>query len=84
MKKLVKIILPALLFAALLVMNGRMSMKNMAGNITLSKLAISNICNAEFSEYWYPCGNILQCVYVPWEYGCFSAYDGSVCYCYCE
>lgn len=83
MKRLgkIKIILPALLFAALLVMNGRMTMKNTDANISLGQLAVSN---AAYSEYWYPCGDYWTCVYVYEEQCCIPDNEGSVCYCYCD
>ncbi|MBW6536243.1 MAG: hypothetical protein K0B11_14640 [Mariniphaga sp.] len=82
MKKLVKIkiILPALLFAALLAVNGKLATKKSDADITLNQLRITN---AHASEVDYPCGGVM----CRWDYEwgkCWSFGSGSVCYCYCE
>jgi hypothetical protein len=82
MKKLVKIkiILPALLFAALVALNGKLATKKSDADITLKQLRITN---AYASEHDYPCGSI-PC---RWDYDwqkCWQFGLGSFCYCYCE
>ncbi len=82
MKKLVKnkTILPVLLFAALLVINGKLATRKSDADITLNQLKITN---AHASEFDYPCGSVM----CRWDYEwgkCWSFGSGSVCYCYCE
>lgn len=81
MKKSIKIklIIGAILFTALFVMNGRMSTKSMSRDITLSQLTVSN---ADFSERYFPCGSV-ECGVEPFLVRCISGYY-PICYCYCE
>jgi len=57
----IKIILPALLFAALLVVNGKLATKKSDADITLNQLRITN---AHASEIFYPCGGVM----CRWDY----------------